>query len=273
MPSAASARSPDPPPHAQIRGAVADALSTFWRSSRLLVRQARGRYITDLLKWHHRDAFEAIWSTVDSIPGWFYEGNAAVLYELMRDHPPATIVEIGSYLGRSTIFFALALAQVSPSGCVTAVDPHTGDRQQLQTLSTDHLATFDLFRQHCRAAGVEHLIEPRVANSLDVAADWSRPVDLLYVDGWHSYDAVIADGEAWLTHLAPGGVVVFDDYATYPEVREAVDDLARRGLYRLWGSVLGQAIGGTAALPSPAVRRAMLLSGSSTRHLRFSARD
>jgi hypothetical protein len=85
-------------------------------------------------------------------------------------------------------------------------------------------------------------------------------VDLLYVDGWHSYDAVIADGQAWLPHLSSRGVVVFDDYACYPEVRAAVEELADRGLYRPWGSVFGQAIGGTQADPPPSLRRALLLS-------------
>jgi hypothetical protein len=85
-------------------------------------------------------------------------------------------------------------------------------------------------------------------------------VDLLYVDGWHSYEAVVADGEAWLPHLSPRGVVVFDDYAAYREVREATHDLATRGLYRLWGSAFGQAIGGVSAEPPATLRRALLVS-------------
>lgn len=231
-----------------------------WRSSRGLIRQARARYTTDLLKWPERHAFDSTWQSVEWVPGWFPEGSAVVLYTLMRARPPGTVVEIGSYLGRSTVFFALTMRQVNPGGRVVAIDPHTGDRQQLEGLATDRLATFDLFRQHCRAAGVDDLVEPHVAGSLDVSAGWSGPVDLLYVDGWHSYDAVLADGEAWLPHLSAGGVVVFDDYAAYDEVREAVHDLASRGLYRLWGAVFGQAIGGASAEPPAALRRALLLS-------------
>jgi predicted O-methyltransferase YrrM len=182
------------------------------------------------------------------------------MYALMRSQPPGTVVEIGSYLGRSTVFFALALREVNPQGRVVAIDPHTGDRQQLEALSADRLPTFELFRQHCRAAGVEDLVEARVATSVEAAADWSGPVDLLYVDGWHSYDAVVADGEAWLPHLSSQGVVVFDDYMTYDEVREGVHDLAARGLFQLWGSIFGQAIGGVSAEPPVLLRRALLLS-------------
>jgi predicted O-methyltransferase YrrM len=230
------------------------------RSSRALVRQARARYTTDLIKWPHRHAFDSIWQTVEWVPGWFHEGSAAVMYGLMRAQPPRTVVEIGSYLGRSTVFFGLALKDVNPQGRVVAIDPHTGDRQQLEGLSTERLATYDLFRQHCAAAGIEPLVDARVGASLQVAASWSEPIDLLYVDGWHSYDAVTADGEAWLPYLSERGVVIFDDYVAYGEVCKAIRDLVDRGLCRLWGSIFGQAIGGEAAEPPAAIRRALLLS-------------
>lgn len=239
---------------------VADAVRLFGRSSRTLARQARARYGTDLIKWPHRRSFDSIWRTVDYVPGWFNEGSAAAMYALMCSQPPRTVVEIGSYLGRSTVFFALALRDLDPRGQVVAIDPHTGDRQQLDALGAEQLPTFELFRRHCRAAGVEDLIEAHVASSLDTAKGWTRPVDLLYVDGWHSNDAVVADGEAWLPHLSPSGVVVFDDYAAYDEVREAIHDLAERGHFRLWGSIFGQAIGGTSTEPPASVRRALLLS-------------
>lgn len=247
---------------------LVDAMRVLGRSSRSLIRQARARYTTDLLKWPHRHAFDAIWESVEWVPGWFHEGSAAVMYALMREQPPRTVVEIGSYLGRSTVFFGLALKDVHSPGRVVAIDPHTGDRQQLEGLSTERLATFDLFRQHCHAAEIDSLVEAHVATSLEVAAGWNEPVDLLYVDGWHSYDAVIADGEAWLPHLADGGVVVFDDYVAYEEVRHAVRDLAARRLYRMWGSIFGQAIGGAAAEPPASVRRALSLSGGAFRRLR-----
>jgi hypothetical protein len=194
------------------------------------------------------------------------------MYRLMCEAPPRTVVEVGSYLGRSTVFFALTLRDVNPSARVVSIDPHTGDRQQLEGLGTDRLPSFELFKQHCRAAGVEEMVDARVATSLGVAADWSDPVDLLYVDGWHSYEAVVADGEAWLPHLSTGGAVVFDDYLAYDEVREAVHELARRDLYRLWGSVFGQAIGGRAAEPPGSLQRALILSRGGIKRVRAQAR-
>src|SRR3954465_3438814 len=206
------------PRRASRAARMVEALELFWQSSRTLARQARARYATDVIKMPHRREFDAVWSTVEHVPGWFNEGNAAALYALMRSRPPSTIVEIGSYLGRSTVFFSMSLRDVNPNGRVVAIDPHTGDRQQLETLRAQQLPTLELFRRHCEAARVTDLVDARVAESLDAASTWTHPIDLLYVDGWHSYEAVAADGEAWLPHLSPRAVVVFDDYLAYEEV-------------------------------------------------------
>src|SRR3954451_8102567 len=92
------------------------------RSTRALIREARSRYTTDLISWSYRQEFASVWQTVDLIPGWFHEGTAAVLYGIMRGERPTTVVEIGSYLGRSTIFFALAMQKLGARGRVVAID-------------------------------------------------------------------------------------------------------------------------------------------------------
>lgn len=55
-----------------------------------------------------------------------------------------------------------------------------------------------------------------------------RPlVGLLYIDADHSPEGVRADWEAWQPNLAPGAVVIFDDYgrSKYPGITELVDNL------------------------------------------------
>ena len=259
MRQVASSRDPSRGPR------LGDAARVFARSSRAVARAARTRFGTELVKWPYRDDFDAIWAKVDRIPGWFHEGNAAAMYGVIRELRPETIVEIGSYLGRSSVFFALSLRETGIGGRLVAVDPHTGDRQQLAELATGSLPSLDLFREHCRAAGVEDLIDVRVATSLEAAEAWSGAIDLLYVDGWHSYDAVVADGKAWLPHLSPDGVVTFDDYLAYEEVRDGVHELADLGLFRVWGTVFGQAVGGVSSEPPPALRRALLVSRGGVR--------
>src|SRR5205085_783801 len=108
-------------------------------SSVAVANYARLRLACDVLAWPFRDELASIWQVVDQIPGWLREPNAIAIYGAIRAEPPTAIVEIGSYLGRSTVFLALSMKSLNPSGRVVAIDPHTGDRQQLEALGADQL--------------------------------------------------------------------------------------------------------------------------------------
>jgi predicted O-methyltransferase YrrM len=40
---------------------------------------------------------------------------------------------------------------------------------------------------------------------------WSEPIDFLFIDGDHAYEAVRRDWEDWSPHVAPDGLVAFHD--------------------------------------------------------------
>src|ERR1035441_4917289 len=198
----------------------------------------------------HDERLDFPWATTASVPGSFAELNAAAMFTLLVELRPRRIVEIGSYLGRSTTFLALTLRALG-GGELVAIDPHTGDRQQMQAIGARTLPSFALSQAHIAAVGVEDIVKPIVKRSADAAASWDQPIDFLFIDGWHSYDAVIEDGRAWLPHLSPMGVVFFDDYSRYREVHDAVNRLDVAGCFQLWGNSFGQAFGGRGG-PSPA---------------------
>lgn len=62
--------------------------------------------------------------------------------------------------------------------------------------------------------------------SLEVANTWTTPLDMVYIDGDHSYEGCQADIHVWESHLKFGGLMVFDDYEQGMwQVTEAVDDI------------------------------------------------
>ena len=52
-------------------------------------------------------------------------------------------------------------------------------------------------------------------------------IDILFIDGDHSYSAVINDFNIYKDFIRPGGYIVFDDYnhPACPDVKKAVNDL------------------------------------------------
>jgi predicted O-methyltransferase YrrM len=43
---------------------------------------------------------------------------------------------------------------------------------------------------------------------------WNRPIDFLFIDGDHSYEAVARDFEDWSPHVLPEGTIAFHDALT-----------------------------------------------------------
>jgi predicted O-methyltransferase YrrM len=168
------------------------------------------------------------------------------------------VVEIGSYLGRSTAVLAHAVAQAERAPAV-AVDPHTGDL----TVAGRPEDTHERFLQNMRAAGISPHVHPIHATSVAAAAAWTgEPVELLFVDGLHTHEAVVADVESWSPFLTAGACVVFDDYLVYPDVRAALREVRAAGRIRGTAVVVGKMIAFAgndllARLPTPPFARTL----------------
>jgi predicted O-methyltransferase YrrM len=211
--------------------------------------------------------FSEAWDVARLIPGWFEEVNAAAQFLVLAEVRPRSIVEIGSYLGKSTVFYAKALDVLGIEGTVTAIDPHTGGRQHLEALGVSELPTFDMFRSHLLAAGVRDKVHPVVATSHEAAEGWTEPIDFLFIDGWHSYEAVLQDGQDWIPHLSDGGIVVFDDATKHSGLTRAINELDAGGIMTLYGTAFGQAYAGRRPPVPPSVRTVLKADRPLTRHL------
>jgi hypothetical protein len=50
-----------------------------------------------------------------------------------------------------------------------------------------------------------------VKTSREAAQGWDKPVELLFIDGDHDYEAVREDFELWFPHLINGGTIAIHD--------------------------------------------------------------
>lgn len=169
--------------------------------------------------------------------GWLDDGEAKLLVDTVvkvnSSKQPCSIVEVGSYCGKSTVVFGLALKQLAHGNSrVFAIDPHDGRISTLDGKITSTSPTFDKFRENIVAAGVESFIEPILSISTDVT--WDREIDLLFVDGLHNYDHVMADFRHFSHWVRRGGYVAFHDCAPhFPGVQRVVSEILHRGEYQM----------------------------------------
>ncbi len=168
--------------------------------------------------------FAACAERLGSIRGYLADIEGFALMLLARSGPgQGAVVEIGSFLGKSTAWLALG-ALHGGRGRVTAVDPFTGSPEHQRGGRNEEPeivargTTRPRFEQNLRDAGLREAVDIIEARSTDAAARWSGPIRLLFIDGDHSEEASRADFEAWLPHAAPGGLVAFHDVGVWAGV-------------------------------------------------------
>lgn len=132
--------------------------------------------------------------------------SAWLLYGLVRAMKPQVCVETGSARGKSTCYIAQALRE-NLGGKLYAIDPH---RSTAWNDAGEH-DTFPALQRNLHAIGGEAYVEIIRSGSAEAARGWSRPIDMIFIDGDHSYEGVKADWDLFLPHLARFGVVVFHD--------------------------------------------------------------
>jgi hypothetical protein len=147
------------------------------------------------------------------------------------------IVELGSYKGKSTSYLARG-AKIGYGAPVFAVDAWSEEVSAWRNRVLERLpsATYREFLDQINRAGIKDQVTPLRSMTTLAAEMWAdmeggQSVGLLYIDGDHHFDAVLADYRAWRPHLADDALIVFDDYdtVTNPGVLAAVSALAEAG--------------------------------------------
>jgi len=141
----------------------------------------------------------------DAISAW--HGHVPFAHWLVANTRPRSIVELGTHAGVSYAAFCQAVKHLRlPTRC-TAVDTWAGDAHS-GAYSEDVFAELSAFNaQHF--AGFSRLLRKTFDAALDDVADGS--VDLLHIDGFHTYEAVSHDFHSWRSKLSDRAVVLFHD--------------------------------------------------------------
>jgi predicted O-methyltransferase YrrM len=142
-----------------------------------------------------------------------------LLYRLARSLPRnCCVLEVGSYLGASASFLASGVK--GGGGRVFCVDTWTneGMSEGLKDTYGEFLTNIEPYKD---------VIIPLRGRSENVAKEFDKKIDMLFIDGDHSYEAVKADAAAWLPKLNVNTIVVFHDYQWAEGVQKVVAELVR----------------------------------------------
>ncbi|MCX8049561.1 MAG: class I SAM-dependent methyltransferase [Methylohalobius sp.] len=162
------------------------------------------RRLTDVTAWH---------------------GLIPVAFALTSLHRPKVFVELGTHKGDSYCAFCQAVDELAlPTRCY-AVDTWQGDPQAgfygeavYEELRAYHDPLYGRFSS---------LLRMTFDDALSHFPDGE--IDLLHIDGLHTYEAVKHDFESWLPKMTSRGVVVLHDVAVHEK------DF---GVFKLWQEIV-----------------------------------
>jgi len=142
--------------------------------------------------------------------GASWAGHRRFAYDLVRNLQPGRIVELGVCWGTSFFAFCQAVRDAALPTELVAVDTWKGDANT-GPLGSEVYAQFEAVRR-------DHFPDQRIdvrRGSFDEARATVEPgsVDLLHIDGLHTYEAVRHDWEMWADAVGDGGVILFHDIA------------------------------------------------------------
>jgi predicted O-methyltransferase YrrM len=158
----------------------------------------------------------------DTVKGFMprEEGLALHHYALHHDAgAEGTWLEIGAWCGKSAVY--LGAAAESMNAVLYSLDHHHGSEENQEgwehfdeTLVDPvdgRLNTLPAWQRTISDAELETTVIGLIGPSTVIAAHFSEPLDILFIDGGHAADVAWADYHAWAPKVVPGGLLMIHD--------------------------------------------------------------
>jgi predicted O-methyltransferase YrrM len=136
------------------------------------------------------------------------------------------LLEVGTYCGKSAVYLGAAAREAGT--LLVTVDHHRGSEENqagwehhdatVVDPRSGRMDTLPFARRAIEEAGLEDSVVLVVGASTTVAAVWSTPLALVFIDGGHGEEVAWADYQAWTPRVAAGGWLAIHD--VFPDPRD-----------------------------------------------------
>lgn len=171
---------------------------------------------------------ELTWDPMRIVPPDPWTGHMPFAFWLIKATRPAVLVELGTHSGNSYFAFCQAMAAMALTGRAYAIDTWVGDEHAGSYDEDVFASVYGFNTEHFRQFSTLLRTKFDDARGYFPNGGPDGGIDLLHIDGMHTYEAVRHDFEMWQTALSSRSVVVFHD----TNVRER-----GFGVWRFWQEI------------------------------------
>jgi len=171
----------------------------FYRKINTLIRNLFGlfRYKTHIFR-------NSILKESDEIQTHLTPPEKAKLHDLAKTVKNGFAVEIGSFIGASSCFIAAGIDCNSKIICI--------DTWQNDAMSEGKRDTYNEFISNTKSYQNKIImIKDYSSNAINKIKDFANEIDLLFIDGDHTYEGCKKDWDLYFKLVRRGGIVVFHD--------------------------------------------------------------
>lgn len=133
-----------------------------------------------------------------------WKGHGMFAINLVEVFKPKVVVDLGVDYGFST--FSFAYPQI---GTIYGIDWFQGDE------NTGFRDTFTLVEEKRKELSLSN-VNLIKGDFTEVSKTWDKVIDILHIDGFHSYEAVKNDYENWIKYCHEESIVLFHDTVSFP---------------------------------------------------------
>lgn len=167
---------------------------------------------------------------INGAKGYLCEGDVYFLYNIINSLPDNGIfVEVGSFMGLSTIVLAQSIIDKNKKGTKFYSVNMWEDKYLIDVYGNkEGLSLFELFKNNIKNAHVEDYNNIIRGDSKIVHSEFdNESVDIIFIDGDHTFEGCYSDLINWYPKLKPQGIVIGHDCVINQDVHKAVEKFCR----------------------------------------------
>lgn len=165
------------------------------------------------------------------LQGW--NSSHGFFRDVIKLTKPKLIIELGVWKGMSSIHMAGLLKELGIAGQILAIDTWLGSSNHLSAAGrrselrprNGYPTVYDTFMANVVSSGQQDVIVPLAMDGASAAIALTRmkvKAQLIHIDASHEFQPCLTDLRAYWPLLADDGILLADDYGTWPSVSRAV---------------------------------------------------